>query len=55
MDKYTFDAIDSLVNYLYDRERKDWEANGRPTKNHIFNDIDLVACWLDDQIKNKQK
>lgn len=46
MDKYTLEALNRLVNYVYDDEIKDFKAQGEP-KEHIFNDIKLVADFVD--------
>jgi hypothetical protein len=53
MDKTIFDAVDQLVNYLYDDEQKDWEAQDKPV-NHLFNDVEIVSDWCVEMIEDLQ-
>lgn len=48
MDKYTLDALDRLIDYVYDDEHKDWEASGKP-EEHIFNYVDMLSAWVQQQ------
>ena len=49
MDKFTMQALDDVVNYLYDQEHKHWQEAGEPEKGHIFHDIKLLADYVDNQ------
>ncbi len=44
MDKYTLEALNRLLDYVYDDEAKDFEGTDSP-KDHIFNDIKLLTDW----------
>lgn len=46
LDKYTIEAIDDIINYMYDDESKNYEEADKP-KGHIFERVQLVADWLD--------
>jgi hypothetical protein len=50
-DKQIVESIQSLVDYLYEDEEKDWE--GEKSKNHIFNDVRAVSVWLDGHHVNR--
>lgn len=49
MNKYELEALDNLINYNYEQEHKDFEANGKP-KNHIFRDIEILSAYYDKQV-----
>lgn len=52
MDKYTLEALNRVIEYIYDAEYKHYiEASDEEKKNHIFKDIELVAEWVDNQQK----
>lgn len=55
LDKYTFDSLDRLINYIYDQEAKHFEeASDEEKKNHIFNDIEVVSGYCDKIINQIQ-
>lgn len=48
MNKETLQSLNSIINYLYTDEYKNWEESNFP-KEHIFNDIKAVSEWADKQ------
>jgi hypothetical protein len=46
MYQKTYDALKSVVDYLYHDEEKHWKEAGRP-KNHIFRDVFQLNGLLD--------
>ena len=47
MDKYTLEALNRLIEYVYDDEAKNFEeCEPAEQKNHIFTDISLVSDWV---------
>lgn len=53
MDKYTLEALNRWINYAYDEEYKNWEEAGKPERDHIFNDISLIANWADKEMRER--
>lgn len=52
MDKYTMQAMNDIIEYMYDDEFKSYEeSNEEEKKNHIFNQIELVSEWLKDKVE----
>lgn len=41
-------SLDTLIEYLWHDEQKNWDADGRPDA-HIFRDVERVAAWLYDE------
>lgn len=46
MDFETIDALRSIIDYLKDDEKKNWEEMDRPDE-HIYMDIIKVEKYLD--------
>lgn len=51
MDKQIYDSLLVIVDYLYDDERKDYEANNKPA-THIYLDLVRVSAYLDEIAKD---
>ncbi|MBI2062164.1 MAG: hypothetical protein HYT64_00500 [Candidatus Yanofskybacteria bacterium] len=54
MDKYTLLALNDVINSYYDDEHKHWQESGEPKRGHIFNDIELIADWVDKEMKRQE-
>ena len=44
-------SLNTIIEYLWRDEQKNWEADGRP-KEHIFHDVHRVAVWLDETVND---
>ena len=55
MDKYTLEALNRLLEYVYDDEERDFSnlATEAEQKTHIFNDIKLLSSWVQDKQNNE--
>ena len=40
------ESLRSILDYLHDDEKKDWEATGKPD-GHYYLDVIKVTEWLD--------
>jgi hypothetical protein len=50
MDKETREAIERIINYLEEPERRDYEeATEQERANHIYRDVETVKEWLSRQ------
>jgi hypothetical protein len=45
IDKYTVQAMDTIIDYMYDDEADDYEESDKP-KGHVFESVKLVADWI---------
>ena len=46
MECDTIEALRTILEYLHDDEKKNWQETGKPD-DHIYIDILNVTAWLD--------
>ena len=45
MNNHELIALQEVIDYLHDDERKHWEEEGEP-KKHIYSSIQILVEWL---------
>jgi hypothetical protein len=54
MDKKIEQSLERIIEYLFWDEIRDWEAAGRPQRDHIYLDVMRVDDWLDKASQRKR-